>query len=37
MNREQATKLFNENCYFIETLTKKYITYDNYDDVKVVR
>lgn len=37
MNKELALEEFNRNQHYIETLTKKYITYDNYDDIKVVR
>ena len=36
MDKEQALEEFNRNKYFIETLTKKYITYSNYDDIKQV-
>ena len=33
MTKDKALGLFEENKYFIETLTKKYITYPNYEDV----
>ena len=36
MDNEQATKLFNENCHFIDTLTSKYRSYPNYEDIKQV-
>ena len=37
MDKEQALEEFNRNKYFIETLTTKYLSYPNYEDVKVVR
>lgn len=33
MTHKEATKAFEENRYFIETLTSKYRTYPNYEDV----
>ena len=37
MDKEQALEEFNRNKYFIETLTTKYLSYPNYEDIKVVR
>lgn len=37
MDNITATELFNENCHFIDTLTSRYKTYPNYQDIKVVR
>ena len=34
MDKEQALEEFNRNKYFIETLTTKYLSYPNYDDIK---
>lgn len=34
MDKEQALEEFNKNKYFIETLTTKYLSYPNYDDIK---
>lgn len=36
MDKEQALEEFNRNKYFIETLTTKYLSYPNYDDIKQV-
>ena len=36
MDKEQALEGFNRNKYFIETLTTKYLSYPNYEDIKVV-
>lgn len=34
MTKELAQEVFNQNMYFINTLTSKYITYPNYEDIK---
>lgn len=34
MDKEQALEEFNRNKHFIDTLTTKYVTYSNYDDIK---
>lgn len=34
MNKIEAEKTFKDNLYFINTLTSKYITYPNYEDIK---
>ena len=36
MDKEQALEEFNRNKYFIETLTTKYLSYPNYEDIKQV-
>lgn len=33
MDKEQALEEFNKNKYFIETLTTKYLSYPNYQDI----
>lgn len=34
MTKELAENIFKEQLYFINTLTSKYITYPNYEDIK---